>query len=270
MGLEVFELEYAESQARLREINQADQIASLASTTDLAIRIPHRADGAIVDALHGWLETHGAGLETLTVDAKWIYWDQLPALDVSACPNLLGLRVRGLNLSPRVLEHQRLQQLLVMQCLLAIEEEGLRIGEDHLPSLRTCSFSETRTGASYLEVADAQHLSGFDFGIDADYANGQDPTEFFFSDCPVLAGVRITVPADLTVEVSGDLPALVGVSIHAPERHFDFDHALCRQPLLRSTVHYYDEETHKEPTVPIEEWDGKGSVYWYSFGFKPE
>ena len=266
MGLEVFELDYQQAQDRAIEVTTAADVVAIPPCPDLSIRVSdHRADGDLIDALQAWLDADGAGLETLTIDASWIYVDRLAALDLRPCSKLLGLWARSIHLSSTLFELSELEYLVLDRSVLPIEGP-LVIDGSSLPRLANCHFSDTRVGTSEVVVANADHLQGLSFAVDQDYADGSDPSNFRVGDCPELADVWIDVFDDLRVEIFGDLPALQNVWINPHERTHEFEHGLCRRHPDQEMVEVYDDDR-GEYEMSVSDYDGTAQLDRYRYRF---
>ncbi len=266
MGLEVFDLSYEQSRARAIEVATAEDVLAIAPCPDLCVRVAnHRAEVGIVDALQQWLEANAGQLQTLEIDAAWIFLERLPQLDLGRCTGLVGIKVRSVHLSPTVLELPDLEYFGADRSELPIDGP-LVIGGSVWPKLVTCDFTDTRVGTTELIVSGADRLCTFGYALDQDYGDGTDPRSYRIEDCPALVDVGIGISSDIRVEVAGELPSLENVWISPGERSYEFEHGACGRHPVDEVVAVYDDDR-GDYEVAISDYDGTGFVDRYHYRF---
>lgn len=266
MGLEVFDLSYEQSQARAVEVATAEDVLAIAPCPDLCVRVASpRAEVGIVDALQQWLEANAGQLQTLEINAAWIFLDRLPQLDLGRYSELVGVRARSVHLSPTLLELPDLEYLGANRSEMPIDGP-LAIGGSVWPKLVNCDFTDTRVGTSELVLSGADHLQTFGYSLDQDYGDGTDPRSYRIEDCPALVDVWIGISSDIRVEVAGDLPSLKNVWINPGERSYEFEHGGCGRHPVEEVVAVYDDDR-GDYEVAISDYDGTGFPDRYHYRF---
>ncbi len=164
---------------------------------------------AIMPRLRTWLERHGALLERLALEGRYLGQDS--RLDLTTfdwprfCPNLRRLWLRGFGLGAAVLAPPRLEQVHLQECHLAASAQ---IALAQAPGAAGCALQDLTlhqcTLLAGLQVGAEAELRSFDLRVDEAVAD----LALDFTDCSQLRRLALECHGSLRLTLAGAMSQL--------------------------------------------------------------